>query len=72
MNSYEYITKEFIILKGSTHNLDEKLNELGRLGWEAYHISEQDCSVNRFMLGFNHLLRRTKYTVRLKRLKNFI
>ena len=65
---WEYETKEFKILKNENINVDDKLNQFGKDGWECFSISsEYIYGIVARMTNYRPIFG-TKYTIKLKRI----
>lgn len=64
---WEYTTKEIKIERNSSLSIDDKLNELGKDGWEAFSILSEPCYDHRLQIGKYKIQSATIHTVKLKR-----
>lgn len=64
---WEYITKEIKIERNSSLSIDDKLNELGKEGWEAFSILSEPFYDHRLQIGKYKIQSATIYRVKLKR-----
>jgi hypothetical protein len=64
---WEYTTKEIKIERNSKLSIDDKLNELGKEGWEAFSILSEPYYDPRLQIGKYKIQSANIYTVKLKR-----
>lgn len=64
---WEYTTKEIKIERNSNLSIDDKLNELGKDGWEAFSILSEPYYDHRLQIGKYNIQSATTHTVKLKR-----
>ena len=64
---WEYTTKEIKIGLDSSLSIDDKLNELGKYGWEVFSILSEPYYDNRLQIGKYKIQSATIHTVILKR-----
>lgn len=64
---WEYTTKEIKIERNSSSSIDDKLNELGKEGWEAFSILFQPYYDSRLQIGKYKIQSAMIHTVKLKR-----
>jgi len=64
---WEYTTKKIKIERNSSISIDDKLNELGKDGWEAFSISSQPYYDSRLQIGKYKIQSATIHTVSLKK-----
>ena len=64
---FEYTTKEIKIERNSSLSIDDKLNELGRNGWEAFSILSQPYYDSRLQIGKYKIQSAIIHIVKLKR-----
>ena len=67
LSTFEYTTKEIKIERNSSLSIDDKLNELGKEGWEVFSILSQQYYDIRLQIGKYKIQSATIYTVKLKR-----
>ena len=67
LSTFEYTTKEIKIERNSSLSIDDKLNELGKEGWEVFSILSQPYYDHRLQIGKYKIQSATIYTVKLKR-----
>lgn len=68
LNKWQYDTKTFIIKDNSKFNIDDELNELGKIGWEAYSIVSEPYYDSRLQIGKYKIRTGMSYTVKIKRI----
>lgn len=64
---WEYTTKEIKIERNSSLSIDDKLNELGKEGWEAFSIESEPYYDRRLQIGKYKIQSATIHIVKLKR-----